>query len=208
MLEFPGTQGAGIEGEWSLYIRIAAFLTVPIMLVVSGKAGAKTGKVSNKFGLIVTPPGPFFAVWGIIYLGLIISGIYSIASNTWSLGVITLFALVNILNALWVYIFSFATLTTNNICSAIVILMAILNEVQWIWMELPANSNEDVSNWNIANRNIFAFYQGWLVAASNLNLGVALVHSLGVSKKTHTFIFWIMCPLCIIGMVSLNLTRP
>lgn len=178
------------------------------MLVVSGKAGAKTGKVSNKYDLIVTPPGPFFAIWGIIYLGLIISGVYCVASNTWSLGVTVLFAVVNILNALWVYIFSFATLKTNNICSAIVILMAVLNEIQWVWMEMPANSSEDISNWNIANRNIFAFYQGWLVAASNLNFGVTLVHSLGVPKKTHAFIFWLMGPLCIIGMVIFNLTRP
>jgi hypothetical protein len=172
MLEFPGTQGAGIEGEWSLYIRITAFLTVPIMLVVSGKAGAKTGKVSNKYDLIVTPPGAFFAIWGVIYIGLIISGVYCIVSNTWSLGVTMLFAVVNILNALWVYIFSFATLRTNNICTVILILMTVLNEAQWIWMELPTNSYGDLSNWNIANRNIFAFYQGWLVAASNLNLGV------------------------------------
>ena len=176
------------------------------MLVVSGKAGAKNGKVSNKYDLIVTPFGPFFAIWGIIYIGLIISGVYCLVSNTWSLGVTVLFAAVNILNALWVYVFSFATLTTNNICLFIVILMTLLNQVQWVWMEIPANSFEDISTWNITNRNIFAFYQGWLIAASNLNLGVTLVHSLGVSKNTHAFIFWIMCPLCIIGMVIFNLT--
>lgn len=178
------------------------------MLVVSGKAGAKTGKVSNKYGLIVTPPGPFFAIWGIIYIGLIVSGVYATVANTWSLGVTVLFAAVNLLNALWVYIFSFATLKTNNICAVIVILMAVLNQLQWAWMELPNSSSGDIASWNIANRNIFAFYQGWLVAASNLNLGVSLVHSLGLPKKTHAFIFWIMCPLCIVGMVIFNLTRP
>ena len=79
------------------------------MLIISGKAGSQTGKVSNKYDMIVTPPGPFFAIWGIIYIGLIISGVYSAVSNTWSLGVTVIFAVVNILNALWVYIFSFST---------------------------------------------------------------------------------------------------
>jgi tryptophan-rich sensory protein len=127
MLEFPGAQGAGIDGESSLAIRLAALATVPIMLIISGIAGAKTGKVSNKFDLIVTPPGAFFAIWGIIYLGLIVSGVYCVISNTWSLGVTVLFAVVNLLNALWVYVFSFSTIKTNNICAIIVVLMAVLN---------------------------------------------------------------------------------
>ena len=58
----------------------------------------------------------------------------------------------------------------------------------------------------MANRNIIAFYQGWLVAASNLNIGITLVHNFGMSKKTHTKIFWVMCPLSIIGMIILNLS--
>lgn len=175
------------------------------MLVISGTFGKTTGKVSNKYDLIITPPGPFFAIWGIIYLGLIISGVYCIVSNTWSLGVTSLFGIVNILNALWVYIFSFSSLTTNNICSILVILMAVCNQIQWSWMEIAPNGSSEITTWNLINRNIFAFYQGWLVAASNLNIGVSLVYSLGVSKKAHVYIFWVMCPLCIACMITLNL---
>lgn len=75
-------------------------------------------------------------------------------------------------------------------------------------MEIPVTASSDVSTWNIVNRNIFAFYQGWLVAASNLNLGVTLVYSFGIPKKTHAYIFWIMCPLCIVSMILLNLSHP
>ena len=46
------------------------------------------------------------------------------------------------------------------------------------------------------------------MAASNLNLGIVLVHSFGLKKDIHTYIFWVMCPLCIAGMVAFNLTRP
>jgi len=72
----PGVQGAGIDEQYSLALRISALVTVPIMLIVSGVCGPKTGKISNKYDLIVTPPGPFFAIWGVIYVGLTVAGIY------------------------------------------------------------------------------------------------------------------------------------
>ena len=127
MLEFPGIQGKGIDGEASLYIRIAAFLTIPIMLLISGMRGKRTGKISNKYRLIVTPPSMFFAIWAIIYTSLIVSGVYCLASNTWSLGVTVLFAVTNILNGLWVYVFSYATLTSTNVCLVILVSMTVLN---------------------------------------------------------------------------------
>lgn len=206
MTVFPGVQGEGIQLDSSLYIRIAALLTVPIMLVVSAIVGKRTAQVSHKYSLVVTPPGPFFAIWGVIYIGLIVSGIYSVVENVWSLGVTVLFGTVCLLNGLWVFIFDKATTKTNNICTIIVFLMLILNELQWIWMEIPSSVTGSISTWNIVNRNIFAFYQGWLVGAFNLNLGVSLVYTFGISKKIHTYIFWIVCPLFVLAMVLLNIS--
>lgn len=111
-----------------------------------------------------------------------------------------------LLNAFWVYVFDYGTIRAINFCTVIVLLMAALNELMWTWMELPSGVEESVSSWNVANRNIIAFYQGWLVGASNLNIGVTLVHYFQLSKTRHTFFFWIVAPLTIIGMVALNLT--
>jgi hypothetical protein len=187
---------------------LAASAAVPILLVVAAIVGPNTGKVSDKFGLFVTPPAPFFAIWGVIYLGLIVAGIYSVAINVWSLGVTVLFGVVSILNALWIYVFDYASVKSNNICLVLLISMVVLNEVQWIWMEIPGRASGNILLWNIVNRNIFAFYQGWLVAASNLNIGITLVYSFGISKRTQAYIFWILCPTCIIFMMLLNLSHP
>jgi hypothetical protein len=62
------------------------------------------------------------------------------------------------------------------------------------------------SIWDVINCNIIAFYQGWLVVASNLNLGITLVYYFGLSKKTQAFIFWIVGPIIVVEMVLLNLT--
>lgn len=180
--------------------------TVIFMLAVSAIIGRRTAKVSHKYSLIITPPGGFFAIWGIIYLSLIVAGVYCLVSNVWSLEVTILFGVVSILNGLWIYVFDFSSTLGNNLSSIILLAMVILNEAQWILMQLPPNSPSNISTWNIVNRNIIAFYQGWLVAACNLNLGVILVYTFGISKKVQTYIFWIICPLCILGMVLLNLS--
>jgi hypothetical protein len=111
------------------------------MLVTSGIVGRHTKKVSDKFNMIVTPPPRFFAIWGVIYLGLIVASIYSVTINAWSLGVTVLFAVVSILNGLWIYVYNYSSITSNNICLVILLSMVVLNEIQWIWMEIPGKAS-------------------------------------------------------------------
>lgn len=60
-------------------------------------------------------------------------------------------------------------------------------------------------NWKYyAMRNTIAFYAGWVVAATNLNLGIVLVYALGVSQKAEVVIFWTMVPLMAIGIFAAN----
>jgi len=126
------TPGNGIEGDLSLLFRILAFTTVPVMLAVSAVVGKRTKTISDKYNLIVTPPGPFFAIWGVIYISLIVAGLYNVINNIWSIQVVTLFGVGCLLNALWVYVFDLGTLRAMNFCLLIVLIMAILNQFLWI----------------------------------------------------------------------------
>jgi len=101
------------------------------MLTISGINGRTTGKISDKYNLIITPPGVFFAIWAIIYTTLTVSGFYMVINNVWSSDVITLFAVGCLLNGLWIYVFSYSSVLANNICTVILISMAILNEYLW-----------------------------------------------------------------------------
>jgi hypothetical protein len=71
-------------------------------------------------------------------------------------------------------------------------------------MNLPSNIQSSVGVWAYVNRNIIAFYEGWLIAASNLNFGVTLVHYFNISKKTQTYIFWICTPIIVAGVGLYN----
>lgn len=115
-------------------------MTVPIMLTINGIYGRTTGVISAKYNLIATPPGPFFAIWGVIYLSLTVSAFYMVLNNVWSANVIALFATASLLNGLWTFVFSYSSIISNNICSVILISMAILNEALWIEMELKNNN--------------------------------------------------------------------
>ncbi len=57
---------------------------------------------------------------------------------------------------------------------------------------------------NLIMRNFIAFYLGWSIAASNLNIGINFVHIFGASKDSQVYLFWILAPLCAIGATLFN----
>ncbi|MFM7857023.1 MAG: hypothetical protein ACKO96_35140, partial [Flammeovirgaceae bacterium] len=98
------------------------------MLTVNGIYGRTTGVISAKYFLLSTPPGPFFAIWGIIYTALLVSAFYMVLNNVWSAYVTALFAVGCLLNGLWTFVFSYSSIATNTICAFILVTMAVLNE--------------------------------------------------------------------------------
>lgn len=56
-------------------------------------------------------------------------------------------------------------------------------------------------------RNIWAFYLGWCIAASNINFGIDIVYWWDASKETQMIVFWVMAPLCAIGAFAFNFLK-
>lgn len=192
-----------LEGA-SFPIRLLALVSVLVMIAVSVLTGKNTAEVSKKFNLIVTPPGPFFAIWGVIYLGLLIIGVYCRVQSVWSNSMILIFAIGNFLNAIWVVVFSQGKIAGLNICCFLGINMALVNNFLWF----QTTEIETGTVWDIVNSNIVAFYQGWLVDAGNLSLGLVLVYWVGISKKKQAYFFWVTAPLSIIEIIILNSGSP
>ena len=49
------------------------------------------------------------------------------------------------------------------------------------------------------SRNVYAFFYGWMIAASNLSLGVLMVYWWGLSKEKQAVMFFIMTPIMAVG---------
>lgn len=56
-------------------------------------------------------------------------------------------------------------------------------------------------------RNIWAFYLGWCIPASNLNFGIDIVYWWNGSKEAQLIVFWIMAPLIAVGAFTFNFAK-
>lgn len=127
----------------------------------------------------MTPPGIFFAIWGVIYLSQIIVNAINLYKNIWSKAVHGYLALVNILQLLWTVVFNMGT--DGPVFAASFILFMIVPAALQLWVEMGRKTNYG-SSFVVASRNVYAFFLGWIIAAANLSLGVLIVYWWGFSK--------------------------
>jgi hypothetical protein len=92
----------------------------------------KTGEVSDKYHLYVTPPGYFFTIWAVIYTALAVISVYNLIKNVWSVKVHIFFGLSNALNMLWIIIFSIGNNAAVYACSFI--LLALVPAILLTWI--------------------------------------------------------------------------
>jgi benzodiazapine receptor len=78
----PNNNSGGIMNSRDLVRQWTNIIAVAATLVVNGLAnaiplnGQQTGEISDRFQVYFVPAGYVFAIWGLIYLGLIAFGIY------------------------------------------------------------------------------------------------------------------------------------
>lgn len=188
-------------------MRIAGFVIYAGCIIVNGVIGVagpnSAGNVSAKFNLWVTPPGYTFSVWGFIYTFVGIASLYAAISNKWSVKTWIIFTAVNFINALWVGIFSVATIAAMIVCLVIIIGLPAGLLLMWYSMYLPGDGD-----WKYhLMRNAIAFYLGWTIAATYLNLGIVVVYAGDAPQKNYLIAFWILVPLTAISVTILNIYK-
>lgn len=154
----------------------AIFLTVTLIVNALGAFGLINGTsqsdVSNKYFTLITPSGPTFSIWSVIYGLLIISLImmYVKRNNDYYQRVIDsitpLFILTCILNVIWIVLFSFelVALSTLFIFGYAIGLTLICQNLLKI---------HDNSSWLLPVT--FGLYTGWLLIATVVNIAASLV---------------------------------
>lgn len=186
-------------------MRIVAFLGFAACLVVNGVVGVagpnSAGVVSAKYQLWVTPPGYTFSVWGPIYIFIGIVVLYACIKNCWSVRSWLIFSGVNVFNALWIGVWSLATDASVIACLFLIVCMPA--GLLWLWYTLY---QPEVDDWKYHfTRNAVAFYLGWTIAATFLNLGAVLVYPGQVAQRSYTIAFWIIVPLVAIIVTIVNI---
>ena len=132
-------------------------------------------KISKKYYIKVTLSGIFFAVWGIIYLAFFSSPIYACIYDLWKPSTWISFAIWNLSGSTWMRLFD--TGTRTKVLLSIPLLFVMLASNFYLWESMAQNPklNSSIYMWVI---NGVGLGMEWLVTASNLGIGIVMVHYL------------------------------
>ena len=160
---------------------LLSFLSVGIMFLLYGLTQAKffgpnpVGQGGNFNAPLIVPEPYAFAIWGVIYTGLLIFPIYQWFKRTegnalWK-KVHIWFSLNVIANGLWLAAASLDWLVVS--VSIIVFMLITLYQINNLLVRI-SNSGDGLSYW--PEKFVFSIYFAWITLATALNITAALVY--------------------------------
>ncbi len=154
--------------------QVAVILSILATIVVNGLAnalpinGQNTGEISDRFQVYFVPAGYVFAIWGLIYLGLIAYAIFqalpSQRENPRLRAIGWLVVLSGIANSVWIFLWHYELfpLTIFAMLTILVSLIAIYNRLG-IGRTITTRSE----TWLV--KVPFSIYLGWITVATVAN---------------------------------------
>lgn len=145
--------------------------------------GIETGEVSDKYPTRITPAGYAFAIWSLIYLGMIAFSIYqALPSNAERFrGIRRVYILSCVANCAWLYFWH-----QEMIVVCLAVILVLLGTLAFINAKLQ--NTETYAEFWLAKAP-FGLYFGWVTAATILNATIALVYlNVQVSDSVAVFL--------------------
>lgn len=159
----------------SVFIQILNIVAVLATIVINGLAnalplnGQNTGEISDRFQVYFVPAGYVFSIWGLIYLGLILYGIYqalpSQRDNPRLARIDGLFILSCIANIVWLFLWHY-----NYFGLTLLAMLALLGFLIAIYLRLGIGLTEvsTAERWLV--HVPFSIYLGWVTVATIANV--------------------------------------
>ncbi len=132
--------------------------------------GIETGAVSDKYPTRITPAGYAFAIWSLIYAGLIAFSIYqALPKNSERFrNIRTVYILSCAANCAWLYFWHQEAIL---ICLAVIFLLL----ATLVFININLQKTDSYGEFWLAKAP-FGLYFGWVTAAAILNAAIALVY--------------------------------
>jgi hypothetical protein len=152
--------------------------------------------ISDKYSTLVTPSGYAFAIWSLIYFGLVAFSIYqALPKNAGRFAKIrTVYILNCAANCAWLYFWHY-----EQIPLSLVVMFVLLGTLVLINVKLL--KTDSATEYWLA-RVPFNIYFGWITVATILNFSVALIY-LGV--QTSDFLASILASILIVAATLLGI---
>ena len=157
----------------SVVVVLLATIVINVLADALPINGLGTGAISNRFHVYFVPAGYVFAIWGIIYIGLIAYAVYQArpsqkdnprlqATGWWVV-------LGGLANSAWIFLWHY--LQFVGTLGAMLILLATLIAV---YMQLGINQFKVSAGETWAVRVPFSIYLGWITVATIANISDVL----------------------------------
>ncbi len=162
--------------------KAGVLLSFIVMVVVNALAntlplnGLQTGQVADRFQNLFTPAPITFAIWGAIYLLLLVYVIFQLlpakgaadpARQAMLNEVSLLFTATSLLNAAWIFAWHYEQIALSM--GLMVLILLGLMRVAWLLRAPHCNPKEE-----LALRMPFGLYFGWITVATVANIAVLL----------------------------------
>jgi hypothetical protein len=186
--------------------QIAVVVTVIITLVVNILAdvlpinGLNTAAISNSFNVYFVPAGYVFAIWGVIYIGLIAYAVYQAlpaqrenprlqATGWWA-------ALGGLANSAWIFLWHYELFVWT-----LVAMFTLLATLIIVYLRLGTGRTSVSSAEKWAVRIPFSIYLGWISVATIANVSDVLDY-LKWNRFGHSAGLWMIIILAVVVLLA------
>jgi len=186
--------------------QVVVSLTILITILINILAdalpinGLNTGKISDTFKVYFVPAGYVFAIWGIIYIGLIAYAVYQAlpaqrenprlqATGWWVV-------LGGLANCAWIFLWHYEQFI-GTLCAMLVLLATLI--VVYLGLGIGRTKVSSGETWAV--RLPFSIYLGWITVATVANVSDVLdsLHPLGFSSLAATWMVIILAAVLVIA---------
>jgi hypothetical protein len=155
--------------QWANLVAALATIAVNGLANAVPFNGQTTGEVSDKFDVLFVPAGYVFAIWGVIYLGLLAFGIYQVLpsqrENARLRRIGYLFVLGSLANIAWLPLWHYERFPLSLV-AMVVLLLSLIG----IYLELDIGRVRVPPVEKAAVDLPFSIYLGWITVATIANV--------------------------------------
>jgi hypothetical protein len=177
--------------------QIAVIISLIIMITVNALAttlpinGVTTAEISDSFDVFFVPAGYVFSIWGVIYLALIVYGIFQALpaqkENPRLQKIGWIFVLSSLTNAAWIFAWHYSAFVLS-----VMLMLVLLVSLIAIYLLLGTGKTAVSNAEKWAVRVPFSIYLGWITVATIANVTVLLDYvgwsGWGIAPETWTVI--------------------
>ena len=130
-----------------------------------------TKQISDSFKVFFVPAGYVFAIWGVIYLGIILFNILLLTKKDDSKKlnkVLWAVVISNLANTAWIFLWHY-----NYVVLSVVVMLVLLASLIYIYLNLNVRKDLNKNEYLFA-KIPFGIYLGWITVATVANITVAL----------------------------------